>query len=185
VSTRTLLVVIVALAAAGCSARRTSSTENAYVHVAEAISASQLNEAIRVTVPRLQGEEIRQACRNLRRVVRLSTPSVNMQMQLGERLALGGLSVVAVDDADVVVPGVPLAIEAEDQSPPVLLLTADDPDRARGLLFTINTGDFKLRTYTLCGMPGAEAVIDVKVVPVAPVAPPPTFPGQVTDAGRR
>ena len=175
--------LVLILLAAGCAARATRASR-AYVRVAEALSATTINEAIRIAVPRLDAAVISQGCRLVgRRIVRLATPSLNLQMQLGEQFMLSGLSIVAVDDANLVVPGVPLAIEAQDQSPPLLRLQTNGPDLGRGGLRTLDTGEFLVRTYTLCGVPGAEAIFNVKVVPVPAPVPPPTFPGQVTGAG--
>jgi hypothetical protein len=171
--------------AAGCSPRAFRTPPPTYIRVAEALTAATMNEAIRIAVPRLDAAVISQGCRlSTRRIVRLDAPSLNMQMQIGEQFSLGGLSIVAVDDADLVVPGLPIAIEAQDQSPPVLMLRTGDPDVGRGTLRPVNTGEFLVRTYTLCGVPGAQVIFNVKVVPVPEAVPPPAFPGQVTGAGR-
>src|SRR5688572_29170597 len=171
------------LFAAGCAAR--ASREAAYIRVAEALTAGTMNEAIRIAVPRLDPAVIGEACRLVgRRIARLATPSLEMEMLIGEQFRLSGLSIVAVDDADLVVPGVPLAIEALDQSPPVLQLRTNDPDIGRGTLRPLNTGEFLVRTSTLCGAPGAETIFNVKVVPVPEPVEPPALPGQVTGAGR-
>jgi hypothetical protein len=180
-----VFALLLIAAAAGCSPRAFRAAPLTYVRVAEALSAATVNEAIRVAVPQLDPAVISQGCRlAARRIARLATPSLNLQMQIGEPFLLSGLSIVAIDDADLVVPGVPLAIEAQDQSPPVLQLRTGDPDLGRGALRTVNTGEFLVRSYTLCGVPGAEAIFNVKVVPVPAPVPPPTFPGQVTGAGR-
>jgi hypothetical protein len=179
-------LVLVTVLAAGCAGRaRAPRGGPAFIRVAEALASPNMNEGLRVAVPRLQPEVVRQGCRVLPRVTRLETPSLNLQMQIGDPFALSGLTVVAIDDAGVIVAGVPLAIEAEDRNPPVLELRSADPDLGRGTLRPMNTGEFRLRIYTLCGVPGAEAVMSVKVVSVPPPGPPPpTFPGQITDAGR-
>jgi hypothetical protein len=177
-------VLVLTMFVAGCGVLR-SRSPRAYVRVAEALTSATMNEAIRVAVPRLDPAVIDQGCRlAARRIFRLVSPSLNLQMQIGEQFMLSGLAIVAVDDAELVVSGVPLAIEAQDQSPAVLQLRTGDPDLARGSLRPVNTGEFLLRTYTLCGVPGAEAIFNVKVVPVPEPAPPPAFPGQVTGAGR-
>jgi hypothetical protein len=171
--------------AAGCAGSRFRPAQRQYIRVAEALASANMNEGLRIAVPRLTPAVIAQNCRLLPHISRLEAPSLAMEMQIGESFQLSGLSVVAVDDADVIVAGVPLAIEAEDQAPPVLQLRGDDPDLGRGTLRPMNTGEFRLRIYTLCGVPGAEALMSVKVVPVPPsVPPPPAFPGQLTDAGR-
>ena len=176
--------LVLMLIASGCAARA-SRAAGAYIRVAEALTSATMNEAIQIAVPRLDPAVISQGCRLVaRRIVRLATPSLSMQMQIGEQFRLSGLSIVAVDDANLVVSGVPLAIEALDQTPPVLQLRTNDPDLGRGWLRPVNTGEFLVRTYTLCGVPGAEAIFNVKVVPVPEPVPPPTFPGQVTGAGR-
>jgi hypothetical protein len=170
-----------ALLTAGCALR----SPRAYVRVAEALSSAHLNEVIHVALPRLTPQQLEQGCRlNTRHIVRLDAPSTNLQMELGEPFVLGGLRIIAVDDANVAVRGVPLAIEAQDQAPPVLELRRDDPDLNRGALRTVNTGEFLLRISTLCGVPGAATTLNVRVVPVPAAVPPPTLPGQVTEAGR-
>jgi hypothetical protein len=171
------IAVVLIVIAAGCAAR----SPRAYVRVAEGLTSSHLNEAIYLELPRLDPDRLRQGCRNLRRIVRLGTPNNLMEMQIGQPFWLGGLSIIAVDDADVTVSGVPFAIEALDQAPPVLQLRVDDADLGRGILRPLNAGEFLVRAYTLCGIPGAETIINVKVVPVPPVVPPPVFPGQVAD----
>ena len=176
-----LVGVLAIVLAAGGAVRR---PERAYLRVAEGLTSTHLDEAIHLALPRLGADLLRQGCPAPRRIVRLATPSTAIQMQIGDAFALRGLSVIAVDDANVTVPGVPLAIEAQDQYPPVLQLRTDDPDLGRGTLRPLSTGDFTLRIYTLCGAPGAETILDVKVVPVPPVVPPPVFPGQVTDVER-
>lgn len=177
-------LLLLTATAVGCASLRVGSGSRQYIRVAEALASSNLSEGLRVAVPRLQPAVVAQGCRMLPHIVRLQTPSRDMQMQLGDPLLLSGLTVVVIDNADVIVPGVPLGIEAEDQTPPVLQLRAGDPDLGRGTLRPVNTGEFRLRVYTLCGVPGAETVMSVKVVPVAQPVPPPVFPGQVTDAGR-
>jgi hypothetical protein len=177
-------LVLITATTAGCASLRFGSGPRQYVRVAEALASANMNEGLRIAVPRLDPDVISQSCRLLPYIVRLAAPSLNMQMQIGDPLPLSGLSVVAIDTADVIVAGVPLAIEAQDQTPPVLQLRGDDPDLGRGTLRPLNTGEFRLRIYTLCGVPGAEAVMNVKVVPVAQPVPPATFPGQVTDAGK-
>jgi hypothetical protein len=174
-----IFVLVAVLLSAGCALR----SQPAYVRVAEALSSAHLNEAIYVALPRLTPQQLQQGCRlNTRHIVRLDTPSTSLQMQIGDPFVLGGLPIVAVDDAGAIVTGMPLAIEAQDQAPPVLELRRDDPDRNRGALRTLNTGEFLLRVSTLCGVPGAATILNVKVVPVPAPVPPP--PGQVTEAER-
>jgi hypothetical protein len=91
--------------------------------------------------------------------------------------------VVAVDDADATVPGVPIAIEAQDLFPPVLQVALTDPDVIAGQLAPLNAGDFTLRIHTLCGVPGAETTISGRVTAPMPETPEPRFPGQLTNAG--
>jgi len=177
-------ILLLTATAVGCASLRFGSGPRQYIRIAEALASPNLNEGLRVAVPRLQPGVMAQGCRLLPHIVRLQTPGRDMQMQLGDPLLLSGLSVVVIDDAEVIVPGVPLGIEAEVQTPPVLQLRGDDPDLGRGTLRPVNTGEFRLRVYTLCGVPGAETVMSIKVVPVAPPVPPPVFPGQITDAGR-
>jgi hypothetical protein len=154
------IFVLIAVLTAGCASR----SPRAYVRVAEALSSAHLNEVIQVALPRLTPEQLQQGCRlNTRHIVRLDAPSTSLQMQIGEPLVLAGLRIIAVDDANEIVTGIPLAIEAQDQAPPVLELRRDDPDLIGGALRTLNTGEFLLRISTLCGVPGAATILNVTV----------------------
>jgi len=176
--TRAAVAVVAVAIVGGCAAR----SPRAYVRVADGLTSAHLNEAIYMAVPRLEADQVRRGCQGVRRIARLGTPSTRMEMRVGQPFALAGLSVIAVDDADVTVAGVPLAIEALDQSPPVLELRRGDPDLSRGVLRPLNAGQFLLRIYTLCAIPGAETIIDVKVIPIPPPVVQPLFPGQLAGA---
>ncbi len=175
---RAAVAFLVTVIAPGCAAR----SPRAYIRVAEGLTSAHLNEAIYLALPRLERDQVQQGCRGLSRITRLGTPSTRMLMQVGERFALAGLSIIAVDDADITVAGVPFAIEAQDQTPPVIELRRDDGDLGRGVLRPLNAGEFLVRIYPLCAIPAAETIINVKVVPVPPPMVEPVFPGQVTDA---
>lgn len=175
---RAALAVLVIVIVAGCAAR----SPRAYIRVAEGLTSAHMNEAIYLALPRLDRDQVQRGCRGLSRIARLGTPSTRMLMQVGERFALAGLSVIAVDDAGIAVAGVPLAIEAQDRTPPVLELRKEDADLARGVLRPLNAGEFLVRIYPLCAIPAAETIINVKVVPVPPEVEEPQFPGQLTDA---
>ena len=75
---------------------------------------------------------------------------------------------MAVDEADVITPNVPVAIEAETQFPPVLQARPDDPDLKEGRLSLLNPGTFTLRIRTICGIPDAEVLVTGRVSEQAP-----------------
>ena len=166
-------VIVPVLAAvtvlAGCASRTpqqpTAPQQRYYVRIAEGLTSPTLAEGIRVAPRMFAAPELMQACRDPRSVARLETATRSLDLQVGERFPLGGLSIVAVNFADVAMLAVPIAIEAEDLSPPVLQLRSDNPDLNEGQLYSLNRGTFRLRIRTLCGTPGAEATIRGRVDP--------------------
>lgn len=157
---RVVLVVLLAVALGpGCASRRT------YVRIAEGLTSPSLTEGITVAPRMFAAPQLVQACQNPRRVARLETPIELLELQLGERFALSSLNVVAVNFADVAETAIPIVIEAQDGSPPVLQLRSDDPDLDAGRLSSLNAGTFRLRIRTLCGGPGAETTIRGRVGP--------------------
>lgn len=156
----TLLIILVAMVTlAGCSSKRH------YVRIAEGLTAPTLAEGIRVAPRMFSAFELVQACRDPVRIDRLETTSSRLALQIGERFPLAALSVVAVNEADIAVPGVAIAIEAEDSRQMVLQLRSDDRDLDQGRIHAINSGSFRVRIRTLCGTPGAEARITGRAVP--------------------
>jgi hypothetical protein len=135
------------------------------VRIAEGLSSPTLAEGIRVAGRMFSAYELMRACRDPRSVARLETATTSLDLQVGERFPLGSLSIVAVNFADAAMLAVPIAIEAEDRSPPVLQLRSDNPDLNQGQLYSLNSGAFRLRIRTLCGTPGAEATISGRVAP--------------------
>jgi hypothetical protein len=109
--------------------------------------------------------DLMRACRDPRSVARLQTATRSLDLQVGERFPLSSLRVVAVNFADVAMTAVPIVIEADDFSPPVLQLRSDNPDLNQGQLYSLNSGRFRLRIRTLCGTPGAETTIRGRVDP--------------------
>jgi hypothetical protein len=154
-------VVLAAVVSAGCAAR----VPRAYVRIAEAFTAPSLSEGIRVAPRMFAAPELMRACQYPRTVDRLEVSSRELDLQVGERLPLSTLTIVAVNAADVAMDNVPIVIEAEDFSPPVLQLRSDDPELNQGVLSSLNGGRFRLRIRTLCGIPGAETTIRGRVQP--------------------
>lgn len=93
---------------------------------------------------------------------RLVAPEGRLTLRAGSRYALTRLVIVAEGAAGTVIPGVPIGLEAEAKTPPVVLLTNDA--LADGELSLVAPGRFRLRARTLCPGTGATAVVDVSVV---------------------
>lgn len=161
-SARLGVVVALLLPLAGCAARR---VDPYFVRVAEGLTAPTLGEGIRVAPRMFSAAELVRACRDPRRIARLETSSPSLELQIGERFPLATLSVVAVNGADLAVPGVAIAIEAEEGDPQVLQLRSDDPDVNQGRIYALNSGRFRMRIRTMCGTPGAETTIHGRAVP--------------------
>ena len=140
-------------------------TRRPFVPIAEALSSPTLAEGLDVAPRMFSAPDVLRACQNPRSVARLVTATRSLQLQVGERVPLNTLSVVAVDDGGVALRNVPLVIEAEDASPPVLQLRSDDPDLNQGVLSSLNSGRFRLRIRTLCGAESVETTIRVVVEP--------------------
>lgn len=158
-----LIVLVAVFVLAGCASR--APRQRYYVPIAEGLSSPTLAEDIRVAPRMLPAVELMRACRDPRSVARLESATRSLDLQVGERFALSSLRVVAVNFADVAMTAVPIVIEAEDFSPPVLQLRSDNPDLNQGQLYSLNSGTFRLRIRTLCGTPGAEMTIRARVDP--------------------
>jgi hypothetical protein len=154
---RSLLVLAVATIFAGCASARH------YVQIAEGLSSPTVTEGIRVAPRMFSPSQFVEACRTAVPVARLEVEPDLLDLVLGNLYSLDSLTVVAVDGADIAVPGVPIVLEAEDTSPPVLQLRSDDPDLDQGRLRAIAPGEFRMRIRTTCGMPQAETIIRGRV----------------------
>jgi hypothetical protein len=161
-----VIVLVAVIALAGCASRAPRQPQQRYyVPIAEGLSSPTLAEGIRVAPRRLAAPDLMRACRDPRSVARLEAAMRSLDLQVGERFPLSGLRVVAVNFADVAMTAVPIVIEADDFSPPVLQLRSDNPDLNQGQLYSLNSGTFRLRIRTLCGTPGAEMTIRGRVEP--------------------
>ena len=163
-SKRACLMVTIAVAVlnAGCAAR---TIQRNYVRIAEGLTAPTLGEAMRVAPRMFAARELSTACQDPRSVARLQAPSARLELQVGERLVLSTLNIVAVNSANVAMAAVPVTIEATESTPPVLQLRSDDPDLNEGRLYPLNPGTFRLRVRTICSGPGAEMTIRGTVAP--------------------
>jgi hypothetical protein len=130
-----------------------------FVPIAEGLTSPTLAESIRLAPRMFSAPDLVRACGDPRTVARLETATRSLDLQVGERFALGSLRIVAVNAADEAMLAVPIAIEAEDSSPSVLQLRSDNPELQKGQLYPLNAGRFRLRIRTLCGTPGAETII--------------------------
>ncbi len=144
----TWLVVAAAVMLAACEYRPTH-----YVQVAEALSSSTLSEPIRVAPVAFTDFQRVEVCKNPLRIHRLDVAPTKLEMKSGTRYDLRSLSVVAMDEREVGVPGVPVVIEVEDTTPSHVQLRADDPDIRQGHLLALEPGEFHVRVRTVCMVP--------------------------------
>ena len=170
---RVPLFLLAAACAAGCGSRTLARVAPAlatgpqpfYVTIAEGLTSPSLTEAMRVGPRMFSAYQLDTACRTPLRIARLETAGRSFDLQVGERLALDMLRIVAVNDANVAVPDVPVAIEVEETSPPVVRLRSDDPDLDAGRLLTVGPGTFRIRVRTICVNTPAEIRITGRVAP--------------------
>lgn len=157
------MVFVAATLLAGCGSKTPQESRAPqkpfFVPIAQGLTSQTLAESIRVAPRMFSAPDLVAACRDPRTVARLETATRSLDLQVGERFALGSLRIVAVNAADEAMLAVPIAIEAEDSSPPVLQLRSDNPELLKGQLYPLNAGRFRLRIRTLCGTPGAETMI--------------------------
>ena len=136
-----------------------------FVVVAEGLTSATLTESIRVAPRGFTSSQLVEACRDPRVVARLEVAPDPLEMREDGRYALNSLSVVAVNYADVAMEGVPIVLEAEEVSPPVVQLRSDNVDLNAGRLHAVRTGYFQMRIRTMCGAPHAERIILGRVTP--------------------
>jgi hypothetical protein len=168
-----VLASLLAAVGAGCSSPLVATIapdlatgpRSYFVRVAEALTSASMGEPMRVAPRLFSPYQIQEACERPRRVDRLEAPARRVELRVGERLELRTLRVVAVGDGNILVPDVPLVIEAEEQNPPLVQLRSDDPDLAEGQLLTLNAGTFRVRVRTLCSATNAEMTLTGVVTP--------------------
>ena len=157
---RPVLVAALACAvvgAAGCTSSRY------YVQIAEGLSSPSVTEGIRVAPRMFSAPQLVEACKNAVPVERLRVEPQELDLAQGNVYALNSLTVVAVNAADIAVPGIPIVLEAEDANPPVLQLRSDDPDLNEGRVRVIGPGRVRMRIRAMCGMPFAETIVEARV----------------------
>lgn len=148
--------MLLTLLLSGCASSRH------YVQIAEGLSSPSVTEGIQVAPRMFSPPQLVEACRNTLPVARLKVEPAILELTQGNLYSLSSLTVVAVNGADVAVPGVPIVLEAEDTTPPVLQLRSDDPDLDEGRVRVIGTGRFRMRVRTTCGLPQAVAIVDAR-----------------------
>jgi hypothetical protein len=167
------VLLVLAVASAGCSspivARVAPSLATGpqpyFVRVADALTSPTLTEPMRVAPRLFSAFQLTEACREPVRVARLEAPARDLDLRVGDRLALSTLRVVAVNDANVAVAGVPVTIEAEERNPPVVVLRSDDPDLDQGRLHLVNAGTLRVRVRTVCAAVNQELTITGQILP--------------------
>ena len=171
----TLMVLLVVSGAAGTACNSpflakvapplSTATRPYYVRVAEALTSATMGEPMRVAPRMFSAYQTQEACRLPHRVERLEAPTRTIALQLGDRLTLSTLRIVAVSDGNLAVPNVPIIIEAEELSPSVVELRTGDSDLAGGHIRTVGSGTFHLRIRTLCSSTNAGITITGVVTP--------------------
>ena len=136
-----------------------------FVAIAEGLTSATFTEGIRVAPRGFTSSQLVEACRDPRVVDRLEVAPDQLEMRADGRYDLNSISVVAVNGADVAMAGVPIVLEAEEMSPPVVVLRSDDPDLNVGRLRAVRAGYFRMRIRTMCGAPHAERIIQGRVSP--------------------
>ena len=148
-----------------CTALSVACAKGYYVRVAEGLTSPSLTETMQVA-PRMFGaSDLTEACQSPQRIARLEAPTRTVELRVGDRLALNTLRVVAVGEAGAAVADVPVAIEVEELSPPVMQLRSDDPDLNAGRLLSVGSGRVRMRVRTLCTSTPAELNITARVGP--------------------
>ena len=139
---------------------RSLSPDRYYVQVGEGITAATLTEGMRVSPRMFTANDLVAACREPKPVARLeAVPSV-LDLPVEGRYPLNRISIVAISPQGVaIVPGVPVVLEAQDITPPIVQLRSDDPDLNAGVLHVVRPGTFNLRARTICGVQGIEITI--------------------------
>jgi hypothetical protein len=136
------------------------SPDRYYVQVAEAITAATLTEGIRVSPRMFTPNDLINACRQPRSVARLEVVPSVLDLAVDGRYPLNRISVVAINPQGVaIVPGVPIVLEAQDITPPIVLLRSDDPDISAGVLHAVRPGTFHLRARMICGTQTVEVTV--------------------------
>jgi len=167
------LLVLCAAGAAGCSSPIVARVAPAlatgpqpyFVRIADGLTAPSLAEAMRVAPRMFSAYQLDAACQTPRRIDRLEAPTREVELRVGERLTLSTLNIVAVNDANVAVVGVPVAFEVEERNPSAVQLRSDDPDLDAGRLLSIASGRFRMRVRTICVNSPVEIVISGNVLP--------------------
>jgi hypothetical protein len=136
-------LLVLSLTLTGCALKGPSSRSTDYfVQLAEGLTSATLTEGIRVAPRMFAASQLVEACKDPRVVDRLEVAPGRLDMEPDGRYALNSLSVVAVNAADLAMTNIPIVLEAEEISPPVVELRSDDPDLNAGRLHAVRTGQF-------------------------------------------
>ncbi len=158
------LAVASCLPPAGCARAFRAQPAAHYIQIADALTSPSLAQAIRVAPVQMAPFQFTAACRTATPITRFELMPATLEMVVGGRYALDTLSVVAINAADLTVPDIPFAIEAEETSASVIALRTDDPDVRGGVLRALAPGNFRVRIRTTCGMPYVERILLGRVV---------------------
>ena len=134
-----------------------------FVRIAEGLTSPSTSEGIKVAPRLFSAPALVDVCKSATVVDRLRVSPERLELARGSRYSLSSLTVIAVNRADIAVPGLPIVLEVEDREPPVLQLRSDDPDLNEGRVLAIGTGSFRMRVRTICGEPFVETVIEGRV----------------------
>ena len=142
---RVVALVGTALVAVACESPRR------YVHVAEGLSSVSAGARVEVASRMFSAPELEERCRVPVKAMQLVVRPSQLELAQGDVYPLDSLSVVAVDEAGVIVPRVPIAVEVEDVDPALVRLRSDDPDLLQGRVRVIGRGELEIRVRTICG----------------------------------
>jgi hypothetical protein len=154
------VIILGVLLLAGCALKR----DRHFVRIAEGLTSPTISEGIRVAPRMFSAPTLVDVCKSATSVDRLKVSPETLELSRGNRYSLSSLTVIAVNGADITVPGLPIVLEVEDREPPVLQLRSDDPDLNEGRVLAIGTGSFRMRVRTICGEPFVETVIEGRVL---------------------
>jgi hypothetical protein len=135
-----------------------------FVHIAEGFTAAGAKEGIETAFRLWSAPDMAGLCAGAHadRVIALRTPT-RVTLHTGRGFPLSDLKVVAVDASGTTLPRVPIQIEIDPSSPPIVDTRSDRVQDS--VLVPSRSGRFRLRIATACGGRRADATITARVVP--------------------
>jgi hypothetical protein len=151
----TLILTLLTLIAPRIIAQ--SALDHDFWQVAEGLTARTSKPKIEVAYRMFSAPTFQKVCAAAGKPSRLVVQTAPLTLTLGSWFPLNGLEVVAEDESGRLLPAVPLAIEVEDKSPPLLDLRPEMISDAK--LMPVRAGRFQFRVRTFCPGSNVEATI--------------------------